>query len=123
MDRRGVILGLPMALAGVSAVSLTGPLACTPLEPNCVSVDMRVFDRGEGIRFALTLFDKPWPKVGDRVSFDFEGLHLVGTVTEFTAEPKRGNVLYHIQGTVEEFDGESPRERWKANYHAQKDKG
>lgn len=104
MDRRDLLKGIvggPIALAGVSAVNIS-PFVV--LEASAVSSDMRVFDRGDGERFALTLFEKPWPKVGDEVTFTFQGMSFRGKVTAWETESLRGRVLYKVEGTVLAFE-------------------
>lgn len=109
MNRRDALkhaVGVPLSLAGVTAVTLAAPVT---LESGSVRLDLSVFDHGDGVRFALTLLKKPWPKVGDRVRFEHQAMQLLGTVTGFSTESVRGDdrVLYHVQGTVQAFDAKA----------------
>ena len=78
------------------------------LAPGAVSVDLYVYDRGDGRIFGLQLLREPWPVCGDRVRLDFRDLHLVGVVefTEATSFNGRdGRYMYHVHGRVLEFAG------------------
>lgn len=113
MDRREAIAGIfgaPLAVAGVTAVKLSAEVT---LQPKAVSSQMKVFDRGQGTKFTLTLYQKPWPVVGDRITFEYEGMHLVGRVTGFCTETVNhsGRVFYHVEGDVESFDAKAATEK------------
>ena len=103
MDRRE-FFALPLAVAGTAAVKVSHAVI---LDSSKVGADLQVYGDKDGDRFSLTLFDKPWPTVGQRIVFTCKWFSLVGVVTSYEVEPHGGadRVWYHIQGTVESFDG------------------
>ena len=80
------------------------------IEPAAVMLNLRVHGREQGQFFEMTLVRKPWPVVGERIRFDYQTFHLVGTVETTEAEPWKysDRILYHLVGHVIEFRGEPP---------------
>lgn len=108
MERRDVLkilTGSPLVLAGVT---LPDVYRQTVLLPASVGADFEVYDLGEGLRFSLRLLQKPWPSVGQRVSFTYQDLHLEGTVSEISLKPvspRMDRLWCDVRGTVQMFDG------------------
>lgn len=112
MNRRDLIATLAsraLALKGVEAVTLSTPVV---LQPAAVMANAEIYNRGEGVKFQMTLLKKPWPIVGDDVTLEFDGIRIAGTVTEFSTEGIRGSdrVFYHIRGDVTSWDAKSAKD-------------
>ena len=106
------LLSAPLAVAGMTIVETGSEIV---LRPGAVGTgDFRVYDLGDGIGrvCAMTLFEKPWPIVGDRVRLEFEDLRIVAVVAQTDMEPVghlNDRFLYHINARVVEFDGRAVR--------------
>lgn len=103
MNRRDLLKALP----GLPAISALPSLdKVVRLDASNVSTGMRVDGDEAGTTFDMTLFRKPWPKVGDVIEVTCGDLVLRGTVTSWTSEATRGKdrCYYHIRGNVLAFD-------------------
>jgi hypothetical protein len=104
MNRRELLGAVPALLAGAT-VTLALP-TIVRLDSRVVGCDFSVYDDGDGLRFALRLFDQPWPRVGQRVAFAYDGLEFDGTVAHTRAESVRGSgqFIWHLSGSVQHFE-------------------
>lgn len=112
---RGMALATPLALVIVDADELGSALVDAAdesgdaLDLRSVSSDMRVWQVAGMSReaFAFRLYRKPWPKVGQRVSFAFERTRFVGDVTKTTQSAMNSHGTRwacDVEGDVIEFE-------------------
>lgn len=117
MDRRDVLRAITLTPL---AVSLERPSAAMleerglELRPQDVSADMEIWqEAGSRKMFRLRLYRKPWPDVGQRISFAFESTSFVGTVGKTRLMSLQGSDVWvmDVEGVVNEFFGRDMFER------------
>lgn len=109
MDRRDILRAITLTPL---AVSLERPSAAMleerglELRPRDVNADMEIWhEAGSRKMFRLRLHRKPWPDVGQRISFAFKSVSFVGIVGKTRLTSLRGSDLWvmDVEGVVDEF--------------------
>jgi hypothetical protein len=101
---RGITLDEPIALN--LETGATPDVTDVPLVAGSVGADMEIWQESEGPKkFRVSLHRKPWPEVGNRISFSFESMEFSGVVTRTRQHAMHGRDRFYcdIEGTVETF--------------------